>query len=103
MNRNGKNNYILNNIKKSKTISQKYPKEDYNNNNRRNKIPLYKIFMEENNTKAKKKFHLMKNPSQSIITTKNKDIQIQTNINMKLNLELFSYKILENKYNSTPE
>jgi hypothetical protein len=28
MNRNGKNNYILNNIKKSKTISQKYPKED---------------------------------------------------------------------------
>ena len=45
----------------------------------------------------------MKNPSQSIITTKNKDIQIQTNINMKLNLELFSYKILENKYNSTPE
>ena len=54
MNRNGKNNYILNNIKKSKTISQKYPKEDYNNNNRRNKIPLYKIFMEENNTKAKK-------------------------------------------------
>ena len=103
MNRNGKNNYILNNIKKSKTISQKYPKEDYNNNNRRNKIPLYKIFMEENNTKTKKKFHLMKNPSQSIITTKNKDIQIQTNINMKLNLELFSYKILENKYNSTPE
>ena len=53
--------------------------------------------------KQKKKFHLMKNPSQSIITTKNKDIQIQTNINMKLNLELFSYKILENKYNSTPE
>ena len=64
MSRNGKNNYILNNIKKSKTISQKYPKEDYNNNNRRNKIPLYKIFMEENNTKAKQKFHLMKNPSQ---------------------------------------
>ena len=57
---NRRNNYILNNIKKSKTISQKYPKEDYNNNNRRNKIPLYKIFMEENNTKAKKKFHLMK-------------------------------------------
>ena len=55
MNRNGKNN-IITNIKKAKTISQKNTKED-----KKAKIPLYKIFMDENTSKNQKKFHLLKN------------------------------------------
>ena len=98
MNRNGKNN-IISNIKKTKTLNQKSTKED-----KKAKMPLYKIFMDENNSKIKKKFHLMKNPTISV----NKDIQVKMkqsefNLVFNLNLELFSYKILEAKYNSNPE
>ena len=98
MNRNGKNN-IISNIKKTKTLNQKSTKED-----KKAKMPLYKIFMDENNSKIKKKFHLMKNPTICV----NKDIQVKMkqsefNLVFNLNLELFSYKILEAKYNSNPE
>ena len=98
MNRNGKNN-IITNIKKAKTISQKNTKED-----KKAKIPLYKIFMDENTSKNQKKFHLLKN--QKIFA--NKDIQVQMkqsdyNFIFNLNLELFSYKILEAKHNISPD
>ena len=57
MNRNDKNN----NAKKKRTQTQKSIKEEKNN-----KLPLYKIFMDENNAKKNKKFHLMKNPTSSM-------------------------------------
>jgi len=102
MNRNGKNK-ILNDIRKAKTITQK-------NNTREDKNvkkPLYKIFMDENYTKNNKKFHLTKNP----MLHQNKNAQIlmdfrqanNFNFSFDLNLELFSYKILEAKYNSNPD
>ena len=52
MSRNEKNN-IINNVKKAKTTSQKVTKED-----KVIKTPLYKIFMDENSTRNKKKLHL---------------------------------------------
>ena len=55
MSRNEKNN-IINNVKKAKTTSQKVTKED-----KVIKTPLYKIFMDENSTRNKKKLHLKKN------------------------------------------
>ena len=101
MNRNEKNN-IIHNIKKAKTLTQKNTKED-----KKVKTPLYKIFMDENNSKTKKKFHLAKSP----ILSANKNSQVPMNCNQSknfnftfsLNLELFSYKVLEAKYNSNPD
>ena len=101
MSRNEKNN-IINNVKKAKTTSQKVTKED-----KVIKTPLYKIFMDENSTRNKKKLHLKKN--QTLYS--DKDTQVQMNMKQSnkfrfvfdLNLELFSYKILEAKYNSNPD
>ena len=75
-----------------------------NNDNKNNQKPLYKIFMEQNKNN-KKKLHLIKgNISES------KDFQFQwkncegdKTIRKNLNLQLFSYKILEAMHNSTPE
>ena len=90
MNGNGKNK-IMNNINNAKTITQKTIKEE-----KEIKTPLYKIFMDDNNSKGKKKFHLMKN--------KNQDIQLPINLKYKNKYNLFfSYKILEKKYNTTPD
>ena len=94
MNRNDKNN----NSKKKRTQTQKSIKDE--------KIPLYKIFMDENNTKKNKKFHLMKNPTSYMdkeISNNHKKKNKDEQIIYSLNLELFSYKILEAKYNSSPE
>jgi len=91
MNRKGKNknmNYIN---KNTKAITQKNIKEE-----KKIKTPLYKIFMEDNNSKDKKKFHLLKNPT----SYANQEINMKQK--NKYNL-LFSYKILEKKYNSTPD
>ena len=101
MSRNEKNN-IITNIKKAKTSSQKTTKED-----KVVKTPLYKIFMDENISKKKKKFHLKKNHT----VYSNKNTQVQMNMMQSnnfsfvfnLNLELFSYKILEAKYNCNPD
>ena len=67
------------------------------------KKPLFKIFMEENN---KKKLHLLKN---NISNSKDSGYHFKQNegdklyTNKHLNLQLFSFKILEAKHNSTPE
>ena len=63
------------------------------------KKPLFKIFMDENN---KKKLHLIKN---NINNSKDKQYEENrsNNNNKPLNLQLFSFRILEAKYNSTPE
>ena len=101
MSRNEKNN-IITNIKKAKTSSQKTTKED-----KVVKTPLYKIFMDENISKKKKKFHLKKN--HTVYSNKNTQVQmnmLQSNnfsFVFNLNLELFSYKILEAKYNCNPD
>ena len=102
MNRNAKN-HIINDIKKAKTINQRNnTKEDKNM-----KKPLYKIFMDENYSKNPKKFHLMKNPMlhQNKNTHSHMDSKQTNNFNFifNLNLELFSYRILEAKYNSNPD
>ncbi len=96
MNRNDKNN----NAKKKRTQTQKSIKEEKNN-----KLPLYKIFMDENNAKKNKKFHLMKNPTSSMDKEISNHYKKQKDevIVYSLNLELFSYKILEAKYNSSPD
>ena len=69
------------------------------------KQPLFKMFMNDSNRKV----HLIKN---NVSNTKDnsKNNQMETNNNkkihpqkMNLNLQLFSYKILEAKHNSTPE
>ena len=68
-----------------------------------NKKPLFKIFMEENN---KKKLHLLKN---NISNSKDSGYQFKQYegdkfyTNKHLNLQLFSFKVLEAKHNSTPE
>ena len=66
------------------------------------KKPLFKIFMEEN---SKKKLHLLKsnisNSKDSGSHFKHEGDKFYTNKN--LNLQLFSYKVLEAKHNSTPE
>ena len=67
------------------------------------KKPLFKIFMDENNNK---KLHLIKNnisnsKDSGVIVKKCENNKYFTNKN--LNLQLFSYKILEAKHNSTPE
>ena len=67
------------------------------------KKPLFKIFMDENNNK---KLHLIKNnisnsKDSGAIAKKYENDKYFTNKN--LNLQLFSYKILEAKHNSTPE
>ena len=59
------------------------------------KIPLFKIFMEEN---SKKKLHLIRNNSNLSNSSNMKFFH-----NNNLNLQLFAFKILEAKYNSTPE
>ena len=102
MNRNAKN-HIINDIKKAKTINQRNnTKEDKNM-----KKPLYKIFMDENYSKNPKKFHLKKNPMlhQNKNTHSHMDSKQTNNFNFifNLNLELFSYRILEAKYNSNPD
>ena len=67
--------------------------------------PLFKMFMNDSN----KKLHLIKHnasiskdSSQSNQTENNNKKKIH-NKNMHLNLQLFSFKILEAKHNSTPE
>ena len=71
-----------------------------------NKPPLFKLFMNNSN----RKLHLINNnTSNSKDSAKNniKSDNINSNKNqeniMPLNLQLFSYKILEAKHNSTPE
>ena len=101
MSRNEKNNIIIS-TKKGKTSSQKTTKED-----KEMQTPLYKIFMDENISKKKKKFHLKKNHT----VFSNKNTQVQRNIKQSnyfsfvsnLNIELFSYKVLEVKYNCNPD
>ena len=67
------------------------------------KKPLFKIFMEENN---KKKLHLLKG---NISNSKDSGSHIKPYEgekfynNKHLNLQLFSFKVLEAKHNSTPE
>ena len=69
------------------------------------KQPLFKMFMNDSNRKV----HLIKNNA-SNTKDNSKNNQMETNNNkkihpqkMNLNLQLFSYKILEAKHNSTPE
>ena len=71
-----------------------------------NKPPLFKLFM--NNTN--RKFHLINNNTSNSKDSAKKNIKSgdnNRNINQNkifpLNLQLFSYKILEAKHNSTPE
>ncbi len=83
--------------KRNNTPQSKNKKED-----KYIKKPLFKIFMEENN---KKKLHLLKN---NISNSKDSGSHFRCEgdkfyTNKHLNLQLFSYKILEAKYNSTPE
>ena len=75
-------------------------KDDINN-----KKPLFKLFMDQNKNN-KKKLHLIKST-----VNESKDFQYQWKNcegdkyfqSNNLNLQLFSYKVLEAKHNSTPE
>ena len=71
-----------------------------------NKPPLFKLFMNNSN----RKLHLINNNTSNSKDSAKKNIKsdnYKQNINqekiMPLNLQLFSYKILEAKHNSTPE
>ena len=88
------------NIKNKRILSPKEQKEE-----KMMKQPLFKMFMND----SKRKLHLIKhNISNSKDSSKsnhfenNNKKKIQPK-NMNLDLQLFSFKILEAKYNSTPE
>ena len=88
------------NIKNKRILSPKEHKEE-----KMMKQPLFKMFMND----SKRKLHLIKhNISNSKDSSKsnhfenNNKKKIQPK-NMNLDLQLFSFKILEAKYNSTPE
>ena len=93
MNRN-ENNKIPSSTKNQKTLSQKTKKEDKNF-----KMPLYKIFMDEIKGNSTKKLHLMKN--QKSYSNKAQSKNELSSFNLKL--ELFVNKLLEQKYNCTPD
>jgi len=70
------------------------------------KQPLFKMFMNNN----KRKLHLVKNNKSNSKDSSKSNTKFDNNDknqihpkNMHLNLQLFSYKILEAKHNSTPE
>ena len=87
-----------NNYQKNPELSPKNKKEE-----KILKQPLFKMFMNNSN----RKLHLIKNnisnskdSSKGLINNGIKKIKQK---NYKLNLQLFSYKVLEAKHNSTPE
>ena len=87
-----------NNIKKSE-LPSKYKKEE-----KILKQPLFKMFMDDSNRKhhlIKNNFTNSKDSSKSHIHYENKKKIPHKKYN--LNLQLFSYKVLEAKHNSTPE
>ena len=65
------------------------------------KKPLFKIFMDENSKKKLLIKSINKSNSKDSKLRQSKDEKFFKN--QKLNLQLFSFKILEAKYNSTPE
>ena len=92
MNKNDKRKKRITSPQHQKKIDDKYTKK-----------PLFKIFMEENN---KKKLHLVKNNISNSKDSGNQFKQYEGDkiySNKNLNLQLFSFKILEAKHNSTPE
>jgi hypothetical protein len=93
MNRN-ENNKIPLSTKNPKALSQKTKKDDKNY-----KMPMYKIFMDEIKGNSAKKFHLMKN-QKSYSNKAQSKIEFSS---FNLKLELFLNKLLEKKYNSTPD
>ena len=69
------------------------------------KQPLFKMFMNDNNRKLHLLKHNISNSKDSSFSNQNEnsDKKKIQHKNMHLNLQLFSYKILEAKHNSTPE
>lgn len=67
----------------------------------KHKKPLFKIFMDENSKKKLLIKSINKSNSKDSKLRQSKDEKFFKN--QKLNLQLFSFKILEAKYNSTPE
>ena len=86
--------------KNKRDVTPSNHKDDLNN-----KKPLFKLFMDQNKNN-KKKLHLIKST-----VNESKDFQYQWKNcegdkyfqSNNLNLQLFSYKVLEAKHNSTPE
>ena len=69
------------------------------------KQPLFKMFMNDSNRKLHLLKHNISNSKDSSFSNQNEnsDKKKIQHKNMHLNLQLFSYKILEAKHNSTPE
>ena len=69
------------------------------------KQPLFKMFMNDNNRKLHLLKHNISNSKDSSFSNQNEnsDKKKIQHKNIHLNLQLFSYKILEAKHNSTPE
>ena len=69
------------------------------------KQPLFKMFMNDRNRKLHLLKHNISNSKDSSFSNQNEnsDKKKIQHKNMHLNLQLFSYKILEAKHNSTPE
>jgi hypothetical protein len=69
------------------------------------KQPLFKMFMNDSNRKLHLLKHNISNSKDSSFNNQNEnsDKKKIQHKNMHLNLQLFSYKILEAKHNSTPE
>ena len=83
-----------------KKYIEKNNKKEINQIRQNHIKPLYKMFMDENKNN-KKKLHLIRsnNNHSKIYKYHGKNCEGDTNINF----QLFSYKILEAKHNSTPE
>ena len=83
-------------------LNQKKIRESCNNDKQdENKSPLLKIFMVEH---KKRKLHLIHSTANNLRDSKWKNCECGDNWQkFPFNLQLFSFKILEAKYNSTPE
>ena len=85
--------------------TEKNKKKEINQNEQNNIRPLYKMFMDENKNN-KKKLHLIRsnNNYSKIYKYHGKNCEGDKYFqNTNINFQLFSYKILEAKHNSTPE
>ena len=86
---------------KHKLNSRKTKTPSNNNRQDENKSPLLKIFKVEN---KKRKLHLIHSTANTLRNSKWKNCECgDNNQKFPFNLQLFSYKILEAKFNSTPE